>query len=526
MKPDFVQRLRCPARDCNHERLTLQAAEVATLRYGSETVQEVKSGSLDCPACSRRYPIESFVPSFESLFPEELLSEADYWGKWYGFMWERGYLGFFDLRAPMAPLITEGIEALDPSSLDRKDLGGSHSLINAHPAIKDAEWLLDVGCGTGWSSLYFARQGHKVVGFDPSAANMRLAKRYAIAQGYYVEYIGTGLGFLSFHPEVFDAVVALHSIHHVPNLREEMAILRAWMRPGAGIGIDEHIRNNELLTVMAHAMREWAEREVYTGARTLPEDALAGLPRAEPSAMEGAGSESVIEAFLDNFPVESFESRYVTLDPFSFIYYLSRGGDYSAYNYAGDVIQHLYRFLLDVYPNGAEYVTLIGRNTHPETGAGNGQSNDLAKRARLLAAGDEGPAGRRIAALQHELSGAYAALDELRATVDSLNGTAAALRGYLETSNNAAGELRGHVDSLNAAVTELRGTVEDQNTLIKSQGNEIARLEAALAARDRHIDEIKKWAQSLERDLKRAGQRSLTGRARAILGRITTRRKR
>ena len=306
MKPDFVSFLQCPARDCQATNLTLDAKHTDTIHYKDGPAEEVREGSLNCPTCRRSYPISDYVPSFEQLYPEELQQEAEYWGKWYGFMWQRGYLAYFDLRAPMAPLITEGIEVLDPSTLDHQDLGGSHSLIADHPSITNAEWLLDIGCGTGWSSLYFARRGHNVVGFDPAVANMRLAKRYAISQGEYVEYMGAAMGFLHFKPSVFDGAVALHSIHHVPNLRDEMTILRTWLKDGAGMGIDEHVRNDEVLMAIIAAARKWANEEVYPRVRTLSPDVLEGLPRAEPSAMEGAGSEDVIGAFLDNFEVESF----------------------------------------------------------------------------------------------------------------------------------------------------------------------------------------------------------------------------
>ena len=67
-------------------------------------------------------------------------------------MWDRGYLGFFDLKQPFAPLITEGIEVLDPSSVQGVERGGTHSILDDHPLIRDAEWVLDIGCGTGWSS--------------------------------------------------------------------------------------------------------------------------------------------------------------------------------------------------------------------------------------------------------------------------------------------------------------------------------------------------------------------------------------
>jgi len=190
MRAEFVRELRCPARDCLSGELRLEAIASQTLHYRTGPVDEVREGTVICGACGRAYPIEEYVLSFEQLFPEALREEARYWGKWYGFMWSQGHLGFFDLRAPMAPQIINGVEALDPSTLERKDLGDSHSMLANHPLIRGAEVVLDIGCGTGWSSLFLARRGHKVVPFDPSGENMRLAKRYAISQGEYIEYIG------------------------------------------------------------------------------------------------------------------------------------------------------------------------------------------------------------------------------------------------------------------------------------------------------------------------------------------------
>jgi SAM-dependent methyltransferase len=463
MKPDFTSFLQCPARDCGGADLRLHAEKSVTVQYKDGPAEEVREGRLECPSCGRRYPISEYVPSFEQLYPEELQREAEYWGRWYGFMWKRGYLGYFDLRAPMAPLITEGIEVLDPATLDHKDLGGTHSIIAGHPALKNAEWLLDIGCGTGWSSLYFARQGHKVVGFDPAVANMRLAKRYAISQHEYVEYMGAAMGFLQFKPAVFDGAVALHSIHHVPNLRSEMAILRGWLKDGAAMGIDEHVRNDEVLSAIIAATRKWAEEEVYPKVRTLPPGVLEGLPRSEPSAMEGAGSEDVIGAFLDNFEVETFQSRYITLDSLSFIYYLSHLPARAAYDYAGNVIHHIYSFLMEAYPDGAEYAILIGRK------AKDGEkppANEFAERARTLSRGEAN-------LIKHQLQ---IAQEDLLATDKMLAGA--------------------------------HNVIKERDQLI--------------LAKNRHIEQLERWAHSLERDL-RAAEKSPLARARKRVSRLMRR---
>src|SRR3954462_15339116 len=112
MKTDFVTFLRCPALECPGDGLQLRAEQVDTIQYKNGPAEEVRVGSLLCGRCGRSYPIEGYVPSFEQLYPNELRREAEYWSNWYGFMWQNGRLGYFDLSEPRAPLITEGIEAL------------------------------------------------------------------------------------------------------------------------------------------------------------------------------------------------------------------------------------------------------------------------------------------------------------------------------------------------------------------------------------------------------------------------------
>jgi SAM-dependent methyltransferase/uncharacterized protein YbaR (Trm112 family) len=407
MRADFVSLLRCPARDCKGGDLKVNASRVVRIEYRVGAIDEVREGAIECPSCGRVYPIEEYVPSFDQLYPEGLKREGDYWGRWYGFMWERGFTGFFDLRNPVAPLIAEGIEVMNPATVAGIDFGGTHSIIADHPLLLDAELLLDIGSGTGWSSLYFARRGHRVVAFDPATGNMRLAKRYAISQGEYIEYMGAALGFLEFEAGVFDGAVALHSIHHVPNLVEEMAVVKGWLKDGAGIGVDEHVRDDEYLTGLMMAERRRLEEEVFPELRTLDPGVLEGIPRAEPSEMEGAGSEQVIESFVENFEVDSFESRYIAFDHFSWLYYLARGQDRAAYVHASMVVDQIYKFLIGAYPENAEHVTLIGHKSRGSEDRGSGELREQAlavSRGRPSAVQERlGRAQREIARLQEEL---------------------------------------------------------------------------------------------------------------------------
>jgi SAM-dependent methyltransferase len=446
MNPELTYKLRCPAQWCGGK-LNLAAQTCNIIRYVTGPMEEVRDGLLDCPSCGRFYPIAGYVPSFDQLFSPDLKEEADYWSRWYGSLWGHGYKGFFDSRAPRSPLLAEGIETLDPSTLEGKDVVGHLAMLENHPLVRDANDVLDMGCGTGWSSLYLARKGHSVVAFDPSAANMRLAKLYAIEQGVYIEYVAAGLGYLDFEQSTFDAAIGLHAIHHVPDLSREMARLRNWLREGGAIALDEHIRDNPTLAALGRQLDTWARKEIYPSARTLGDEFLQTLPQTPASAMEGAGCEEVIAAVLSNFTLESVHSRYVSLDFFSFIYYLWHGQDRVAYDHASEIVARLYSFWMELFPTGAEYVTLVASK-----GTQGGDSgSELAQRALMLARHDVGSRpgdGPALAALKSEHALLYHQLTQSRLELEDARRSIAMLEQNMEQLETWARGMERHTQEV------------------------------------------------------------------------------
>ncbi|HKP54387.1 MAG TPA: methyltransferase domain-containing protein [Chloroflexia bacterium] len=479
MKLNLLDKLLCPAPDCEGASLTLHAHHIDMLNYRTASIEEVREGELDCATCKRSYPIRDYVPSFESLFPEPLREEAEYWSKWYGYWWEREQLGFFDLKAPRALLITEGIEVLDPSSLRHDDKVVTHPLLTENPLVREAHQVLDVGCGTGWSSLLLAQHGHEVVACDPSASNMRLAKSYAISQGEYIEYVGAALGYLLFKPGSFDGVTALHSIHHVPNVRQEVDKLREWLRPGGVIALDEHVGTNLTILAVSKAMFRWADAEIYPKVRAFDPEKSRGLPETAHSTLEGVGSEALIEAVTHNFSVESFSSRYVSLDYFPILYYLWRDLEVAAYNYAADVVSHLCRLLAEAFPEGAEYVTLVGRKLN--TPLLEGTQNRVALLATPLDA-ESGNEARRVersnlritmlkaerAVLSHRVAALEAEIARLRRSLLDKNSHIEELASWALTLQDAAKkkdqELERQAHILNRVPQVLRRVLDKRNT--------------------------------------------------------------
>ena len=468
MHRDLLKLLRCPARDCEAAGLSLKEEIVDEIAYRTGTMEEIREGSIACRQCGRVYPINDYVPSFEQLFPTELQEEARYWDDWYGFFWDRGYKGFFDVRAPAAHLIARGIEVADPNSLSGNDLAGTHQTLDEHPLVSAAERILDIGCGCGWSSLYLARRGHKVVALDPSVGNVRRAKQYAISQGEYIEYLAAGLGFLAFEPEVFDGAFALHSIHHVPNLGREVAIMRGWLRDEGVIAVDEHVQTDPTLNALVAEIERWFTTEVGPKYITIGPEEMAALPRSAHSRMEDAGSTEVLSALADNFCIETFDCRFVSLDIFSFMYYLRNDCDRTAYDHAGEIISRLYSFMQGAYPERVEYITLVGRK-HEGPGPASGA---LARTMSLVSEKKE--QAELVAQLRPFLS------PEQIANVERMG-------AELEAASDAAKHLQAAYDETHDALSIVQDTLVNLNDTIHAKNDHIAHLESVIAHHESEI---------------------------------------
>jgi 2-polyprenyl-3-methyl-5-hydroxy-6-metoxy-1,4-benzoquinol methylase len=94
--------------------------------------------------------------------------------------------------------------------------------------------VLDLGCGAGVPvARWLADRGFAVTGVDVSAKQLELA-RTNVPEGTFLKADMTEVVFA---PESFDAVVAFHSIIHVPRT-EHPTLLRSvhrWLEPGGAL---------------------------------------------------------------------------------------------------------------------------------------------------------------------------------------------------------------------------------------------------------------------------------------------------
>ena len=90
--------------------------------------------------------------------------------------------------------------------------------------------VLDLGCGAGVPATRRLAQRFAVTGVDLSTRQLELARQHVPA----ANFLKADMTDLSFAPEAFDAVVAFHSIIHLPRAEHPALLgkIRRWLKPG------------------------------------------------------------------------------------------------------------------------------------------------------------------------------------------------------------------------------------------------------------------------------------------------------
>ncbi len=106
-------------------------------------------------------------------------------------------------------------------------IGGLMSLLPPPPAR-----LLDLGCGMGWTSIFFAQRGYDVVGVDIAPDKIHYANlRKATAQLSNIHFAVSDYESLPYRNE-FDIVVFYSSLHHAIDEVLTMRMAFEALRPG------------------------------------------------------------------------------------------------------------------------------------------------------------------------------------------------------------------------------------------------------------------------------------------------------
>jgi 2-polyprenyl-3-methyl-5-hydroxy-6-metoxy-1,4-benzoquinol methylase/glycosyltransferase involved in cell wall biosynthesis len=106
-------------------------------------------------------------------------------------------------------------------------------------ALPPGSRILDVGCGSGWLSEYFARLGHEVSGIDISSDLIEMSRERLARVPYGVDHETPLRCTFAVHdieltslPENFDAIICYDSLHHFEDERAVVKHLSEMLEPG------------------------------------------------------------------------------------------------------------------------------------------------------------------------------------------------------------------------------------------------------------------------------------------------------
>lgn len=91
--------------------------------------------------------------------------------------------------------------------------------------------LLDLGCGTGWTSIFFAKAGYDVVGVDICEDMILEARKKKESEGVKnLKFIVSDYEHMNFNQE-FDGAIFFDSLHHSVNEEEAIFYVQRALKP-------------------------------------------------------------------------------------------------------------------------------------------------------------------------------------------------------------------------------------------------------------------------------------------------------
>jgi 2-polyprenyl-6-hydroxyphenyl methylase / 3-demethylubiquinone-9 3-methyltransferase len=143
--------------------------------------------------------------------------------------------------------------------------------------------MLDIGCGGGILSEPLARLGASVVGADPSAANIGVARRHAADAEVDVDYRCTTAEALADAGERFDVVLAMEVVEHVADLGLFVRRAAEMVKPGGlmiAATINRTVKSFALAIVAAEYLLGWLPRGTHRWDKLVTPDELEGAMQA------------------------------------------------------------------------------------------------------------------------------------------------------------------------------------------------------------------------------------------------------
>jgi 2-polyprenyl-6-hydroxyphenyl methylase/3-demethylubiquinone-9 3-methyltransferase len=135
-------------------------------------------------------------------------------------------------------------------------------LNHPHPPASDragacGKKLLDIGCGGGFLSEEFAKEGYEVTGIEPAASSLEAARSHAAGNGLEIDYrVGRG-ECLPFADATFDVVACCDVLEHVDDPDKVIAEAARTLKPGGVFLFETVNRTARSKLVMIKLWQDW-----------------------------------------------------------------------------------------------------------------------------------------------------------------------------------------------------------------------------------------------------------------------------
>jgi len=100
------------------------------------------------------------------------------------------------------------------------------------PTLPPGGTVLDLGCGSGWTSLFLARAGYDVTGLDISERMIAIASERAAREQVEATFVTADMEAFDLGRHDFDGVLLFDALHHCPDYGRVLRQAGEHLRPG------------------------------------------------------------------------------------------------------------------------------------------------------------------------------------------------------------------------------------------------------------------------------------------------------
>ena len=193
---------------------------------------EIESGSLQCAACGRKFPIEAGIPRFV---------ERENYASSFGYQWNL--------------FKSEQLDSVNGTSLSAKRL---FSETDWTSEWMNGKWVLDAGCGAGRFLDVASNTGAEVVGLDIS--NAVDAARASLKDRRNVHFVQASIYELPFRTGAFDGCYCIGVIQHTPEPPAALRSLPRVLKAGGRLAVTIYERKPWTLLNTKYLLRPITRR--------------------------------------------------------------------------------------------------------------------------------------------------------------------------------------------------------------------------------------------------------------------------